>query len=378
MRILALNAGSSSLKWTLLDGASRATLQSSNEAWRGADLAARESQVREVVRAAPAFDVAGHRLVYGDVRFGIATEVGPDQRAALEIMAELDPTHIRPALDGIDAVRAAFPSTPQFAAFDTAFHATMPEAAAGYALPSEWSRQFGLRRYGFHGLSVAHAVKRARALLGGLPRRLIVFHLGSGCSVTAVEDGRSVDTTMGFTPLEGVMMGTRSGSVDPGLVLHLILRRGLSPDEVLDGLLHRSGLLGVSGVSGDVREVLAAARAGSAPARLAFDRFAWSLRRAAGAMCAALGGVDAVVFTGGIGENSREVRGETANGLAFAGLALDEDATPSGAEDRVISARDSRVHALVVRAREDLALLDQVLRLLDARRSAGDELFAAE
>jgi acetate kinase len=283
-------------------------------------------------------------------------------RAELEAIAALDDLHMRPALAGIDAVTADFPAVTQVAAFDTAFHASLPEAAAGYALPFAWSERWGLRRFGFHGLSVQHAVGRARALLDRVPERAIVCHLGSGCSITAVANGRSVDTTMGFTPLEGVMMGTRSGSVDPGLLLYLLGSCGVSVDELGDVLEHQSGLQGVSGRSGDLRDILAAATTGDARARRAYEQFVWSLRRAVGAMAGVLGGVDAIVFTGGIGENSAPVRRDVARALAFTGLRLAGETASSGAADRLISTPESPVAALLVHAREDLVILGEVVR----------------
>jgi acetate kinase len=268
---------------------------------------------------------------------------------------------MRRALAAVDAVGARRPSLPQFAAFDTAFHATLPEAAAGYALPFEWSERWALRRFGFHGLSVAHAAERARAMTGRTPPRLVVCHLGSGCSVTAVQDGRSVDTTMGFTPLEGLMMGTRSGSVDPGLLLHLQSRHGLGAAELREALTEKSGLLGVSGVSSDLREVLAAADAGSARAALAYQRFVLFARRAIGAMIAVLGGLDVLVFTGGIGENSPRVRRDLASSLRFAGAQLDDAANEAATSDQDVARADSAVRILVVCAREDRVILREVL-----------------
>jgi acetate kinase len=248
----------------------------------------------------------------------------------------------------------------QVAAFDTAFHASLPAPAAGYALPFEWSEQWGVRKFGFHGLSVQYSLAQARRLLGRVPGKLVVCHLGSGCSVTAVADGKSVDTTMGFTPLDGVMMATRPGSLDPGILLYLQARCGVGLEELRTALVSRSGLLGVSGVSSDLRRVLAAAEAGQPRAQLAYDRFIWILRRAVGAMAGVLDGVDALVFTAGIGENSARVRKDVAAALGFAGLRLKDEATTTG--DRVISDADSRVSALVIHAREDLVILEEVLR----------------
>jgi acetate kinase len=358
--VLALNAGSSNLKWTLLDASDSSTLDAGREEWSAPELERRGEQLRATLRRIARFDAVGHRVVHGGTRFASATVIDAGVRADLEALAALDPLHMRPALAGIDAVSAEFPTVPQVAAFDTSFHATMPAAAAGYALPFEWSERWGVKRFGFHGLSVRYATDRARAMLRDLPARLIVCHLGSGCSITAVERGRSIDTTMGFTPLEGVMMATRSGDVDPGVLLYLQARCGVGLDELGDALANRSGLLGVSGVSGDLRRVLDAADAGQPRARLAYDRFIWTLVRAVGAMAGVLGGVDAIVFTGGIGENSARVRQDVAAALAFAGLRLDPGAA-SGAGDRAISAADSRVAALVIEAREDLVILAEVV-----------------
>jgi len=363
VRVLVLNVGSSTLKWTLLDGGERTTIRSGAEEWGALEAEARARLIRASLREAGGFDAVGHRIVHGGTRFGEPVLIDRETRAALEALLELDALHMRPALAGIDAVASEHPHMPQVAAFDTSFHAHLPEAAAGYALPFEWSERWGLRRFGFHGLSIAHSLERARVLLGGTPRRMIVCHLGSGCSVTALQDGRSIDTTMGFTPLEGLMMGTRSGSIDPGLMLHLQLRCGVSVGELSDTLQQRSGLLGVSGVSADLRQVQAAADAGSARARLAVERFVLGLRRAVGAMVGVLEGLDAIVFTGGIGENSERIRAEIAAGLGFLGLRLDARANAAAAGDRIVSAGDTRISMLVIEAREDLVILEDVLRL---------------
>lgn len=371
MRVLVLNTGSSSVKWAVL-GADETVLAGGNEAWVAEDSAGRAGQLRVALKQAPAFDAVGHRVVHGGTRFREAVVIDERVRGELAGLTDLDPEHMQASLAGIDAVSAAFPTVPQVAAFDTAFHATMPEAAAGYGLPFEWTERWGLRRFGFHGLSVAYAVERANELLVAPPSRLIVCHLGGGCSVTAVEGGRSVDTTMGFSPLEGLMMTTRSGSVDPGVLLYLQQHCEVGIEELRETLTKRSGLRGVSGVSGDLREVLEAADSGSSRARLAYERFVLSIRRALGAMAGVLGGVDTVVFTGGIGENSERVRREATSALRFAGLELAEDADASSNADRDISAPASRVRVLVVRAREDLTILKEVLRLRQAEPPGGD------
>lgn len=361
-RVLVLNTGSSSAKWTVLS-ADRTVVAAGSEPWAATDPAARADQLRATLAQAPAFDVVGHRVVHGATQFRDAVVIDGSVREALVGLTDLAPGHMQLSLAGIDAISTAFPAMPQIAAFDTAFHATLPEAAAGYGLPFEWTERWGLRRFGFHGLSVAYAVERASELLGTRPARLVVCHLGGGCSITAVENGRSVDTTMGFSPLEGLMMATRAGSVDPGVLLYLLQHCGVGVEELREALTKRSGLRGVSGVSDDLREVLQAADNGSSHARIAYERFVLSIRRALGAMASVLGGLDAVVFTGGIGEHSARVRRDATAGLAFAGLELAEDANAQSTADRDISAPTSRVRVLVIRAREDLAILTQVLRL---------------
>jgi acetate kinase len=358
--VLVLNAGSSSLKWTVLTEGGT-TLDTGNEPWASEQGAERADQIRAVLGKVPSFDIVGHRVVHGGTRFRDAVTIDDRVRQELTGLVELDPEHMRVSLAGIDTVANAFPGVPQVAAFDTAFHATLPEAAAGYGLPFEWTERWGLRRFGFHGLSVAHAVERTRELFGRLPARLIVCHLGSGCSVTAVHEGRSADTTMGFSPLEGLMMATRSGSVDPGLLLHLQERCGVGIQELRETLTSRSGLLGVSDVASDLGLVLEAADGGSARALLAYDRFVLSIRRALGAMAGVLGGVDALVFTGAIGENSARVRRDAALALQFAGLGIDDQVNESAGSDRDISPSGSPIRALVIRSREDLTILKQDL-----------------
>jgi acetate kinase len=368
-RALVLNAGSSSLKWSVLDvegGPPRLVADGTVE-WHGF---APEDQARQVqtvlsehatVRAVAA---AGHRLVHGGADFRGPVRITPEVRQALAALVEIDPLHLPAALAGIDAVTAAAPRLPQVAAFDTSFHATLPEAAALYPLPWDWTERYGLRRYGFHGLSVSSATRRVTELLGATPGRLLVCHLGSGCSLTAVAGGRSVDTSMGLTPLEGVMMATRSGSVDPGLLLHLQRRCGVGLDELEDGLQHRSGWAGVSGAGADLRQVLAAAAGGSRRAALAYDLFVHSLVRTAGALIAVLGGLDALVLTGGIGEHSAKLRADFLARLAFAGVRLDPDANRAAAGDQEISAAGAPVRAFTITAREDLAVLRDLLSVL--------------
>jgi len=376
-RILVLNCGSSGLKWSLL-AAGGALVDGGEEAWAGSaevpevpamptealagTSGAAARAARAVVRRLPPFSVVGHRFVQGGAALRETVRIDPAVREELAVAAELDPLHMRPALAVVDALEDEAPHVPQVAVFDTTLHQTMPIAASTYALPHEWTDRWDLRRTGFHGLSVAWAIRRSAELLKAPPARLIVCHLGSGCSVTAVRDGRCVDTTMGFTPLEGLVMATRSGSIDPGLLLHLQIRHGLSAKELFDALNTRSGLLGVSGISGDVRDVLAAADEGLARPLLAYAQFIRSIHLALGGMAAVLGGVDALVFTGGIGSHLARISTDAAAGLQFAGVHLNEHLNREAVADGDIARHGAAVRVLVIRAREDLIILDEVLR----------------
>jgi len=345
VRILVVNAGSSSLKVRLLgDG---------DEVLADADSLA----------GTPAPDVVGHRIVHGGERYRDAVVVDDRVEADLQALNELAPLHQPKSLRALDAARAAFPDAPHVACFDTAFHATLPDAAATYALPRAWRERWPLRRFGFHGLSHAYASRRARDLTGA--ERVIVCHLGAGASLCAVQGGRSVDTTMGFTPLEGLVMATRSGSVDPGLVLWLADRMPL--DELAGALEYDSGLAGLSGTA-DMRAVLEAAAAGEARARVALDVYVHRLRAAIAAMAAAMDGVDALVFTGGVGERAARIRAEALRGLSFLGARLDARANDTAQPDADVAAPDSPVRILVVAAREDLEVARQVRTAVRADR----------
>ena len=317
--------------------------------------------------------------MHGGTRFTGPVAVDGRVVEQLRALTDLAPLHQPKSLAALEAVSAVLPSVPAVACFDTAFHATMPPAASTYALPVQWRRRWDLRRYGFHGLSHAYASRRAAELLGFAasdaaagtePLRLVTCHLGAGASLAAVLGGRSVDTTMGFTPLEGLVMATRSGSVDPGLVLWLADHVGMPPAEVAATLEHRSGLLGLAGTA-DMREILARAADGEAGARLALDVYLHRLRASIAAMTASLGGLDAIVFTGGVGERSAAVRAMAADGLGYLGLEIDtgrNDAASGGAgdEDREISHAGSRVRALVIAAREDVEIAREVRSVLGA------------
>jgi acetate kinase len=346
VRVLALNGGSSSFKAALFEGPELRTI------WeRQGD--PKVDRVLGDLRG-ERIGTVGHRIVHGGRAFRETTRITPEVKQKLLQMADLAPEHNRLEVEAIDHMeRLLGPDVPQVAVFDTAFHAAMPEEAYVYPGPYQWVDQ-GIRRYGFHGISHQYVSRRAAEMMGRAPAalRVVTCHLGGGCSLAAVRDGRSVDTTMGFTPLEGLMMGTRSGSVDPGLLIHLARHCGYGAAE-LDRILNKeSGLAGVSGVSGDLREVEAAMRAGNARARLAFDIFVHRLCGGIGAMAASLEGLDALVFTAGIGENSAEVRAMACRRLAWLGVSIDE-ARNRAEGDRDVAGDDSRVRVLVVKTREE-------------------------
>jgi acetate kinase len=283
----------------------------------------------------------------------------------LRALTDLAPLHQPKSLAALDVVSGVLSDLPAVACFDTAFHANMPAAAATYAVPAEWRERWGVRRYGFHGLSHAYAGRRAAEMLGrpqeGL--RVVTCHLGAGASLCAVLDGRSVDTTMGFTPLEGLVMATRSGNVDPGLVMWLLQHAGLGHEELADALEHRSGLHALAGTS-DMRQVLEAADEGSADAQLALEVYIHRLRAGVASMAAAMEGMDVLVFTGGVGERAPAVRELAAEGLGFLGIGVDSDANEASGGDRDISAAEARVRSLVVEAREDLEIAREVRSVL--------------
>jgi acetate kinase len=362
MRVLVVNTGSSSVKLRLLDGTE---LVGSTDL--GTPSTLDPDEVGDAIgklAGESGVDCVGHRVVHGGPSFTSAVVVDDRVRAELEAVVDLAPLHLPASLAGLDAVRTALPSVPSVACFDTAFHATIPGEAATYALPAQW-RELGIRRYGFHGLSHAYAARRAAEILerpiDGL--RLVSCHLGAGASLCAVHSGRSVDTTMGFTPLEGLVMATRSGSVDPGLVLWLQRQRGLSADEVFDGLESRSGLLGLAGTA-DMREVLDRMNSGDEAARIAFQVYVYRVRTGIAAMSAAMSGVDAVSFTGGVGEPSAAVREGAVAGLEFLGLAVNPGQNEAARGDANVSAPGAPAGVAVVTAREDLEIVRQVEALL--------------
>jgi acetate kinase len=400
MKILLLNAGSSSLKCTLMESENSAALASSLADWAGSETryhyagpggkeqsdrvswSGHADAVRRVLHdlmhteplALPersALAAIGHRVVHGGP-FTSSVRITPEVRSRITALADLAPLHNPPSLATLAAAEAELPGVPQVAVFDTAFHATLPPEASTYPIPEKWTREWGIRRFGFHGLSHAYCSQRAAELLGRPPEelRLVICHLGHGCSASAVRGGRSVDTTMGFTPLEGLMMGTRSGSIDPGIVVHVQQHHGLTAEHVEAALNHESGLLGVSGISGDMRQVLDAARAGSEQAQLALAVYGHRVRQAIGAFTVTMGGVDALVFTAGVGEHAGQVREVICSGLECLGLELDSPANAACRPDADVARRSSRGRILVIATREDITMLQEVIRVLGDKRDA--------
>jgi acetate kinase len=362
MRVLVVNAGSSSLKVSLV--------APDDEVLEEQDFETAGGQVdgpklEAAVHAMGEVEAVGHRVVHGGPRFPQSVRIDSDVIKYLATITDLAPLHMPAALAGITAVRVLMPRVPAVACFDTAFHSRMPVAAATYAIPQEWRQEFGIRRYGFHGFSHAYAARRATEMLQGSETALkvVTCHLGSGASVAAVCGGRSMDTTMGFTPLEGLVMGTRSGNLDPGLVLWLQRHAHLNETQMNEALEQRSGLLALAGTA-DMREVLRGISSGSDKARLALDVYVHRLRGCIASMAAAMGGLDVLVFTGGIGENAAQVRAETVTGLHFLGLEIDPSLNASAVADADISAPSAEVPTLVVKAREDIEVAREVRKVL--------------
>lgn len=371
-QLLIANPGSSSLKLRVLGPDD--TLVASTDGPAPDDRVG--AVVADFLADHAAVAAAAVRVVHGGPRFDRPVVVDDEVAAALEDLDELAPLHNPPARELIGALRAALDDRPVVACFDTAFHRTLPDAAATYAVPWSWTSDLGVRRYGFHGLSHQWAARTAATMVGGGvdDLRIVTAHLGAGASLAAVRGGRSLDTTMGFTPLEGLVMATRSGSVDPGAVLWVQRHLGLGPEEVAHALEHEAGLLGLSGRSGDVRTLIEWAAAGDDRARLALDVAVHRLRAGVAQMAAALGGVDALAFTGGVGEHSPWVRAAVVEGLAFLSLRLDAEANEQARCGDVSIGAPGAAACLVVESREDRQMAAEARALLgdggDAR-SAG-------
>ena len=392
MKILVLNAGSSSQKsclyeiddtgdlpevapvplwqadadWTHQDGTTEVKINNAH----GANLSdnlntdARSEVIEyllknlwngktQVLSRLSEIDIVGHRVVHGGNEFEKSTLVTPEVKNAISRMSVLAPLQNPANLEGIEVIERIFPGVPQVAVFDTAFHRHMPLPAMVYPGPYEWYDQ-QIYRYGFHGISHQYCSRRAAQVLGKdlESLRLINCHLGNGCSLAAVQHGYSIETTMGFTPLEGLMMGSRSGSIDPGIILYLLQQKKCTVEQLDETLNKASGLKGISG-AGDMRQVLLDMKEGNSRAKLAFDMFVHRLRYFIGAMLASLGGLDALVFAGGIGENAAEVREAACEGFTFLGLKLDAQRNAQSLADQVISAVDSAILVLIIHTQED-------------------------
>jgi acetate kinase len=390
-KILVCNAGSSSLKFSLFEAEGELLLAEGGIDWtskptrlvfrrtgrqeireelkleKHADAVARILDDLHAGPSAPLcalgeLQAVGHRVVHGGAWCTAAVRITPEVKRVIAELAELAPLHNPVSLAGIEAVEHVLPGITQVAAFDTAFHATLPEAARTYPIPQKWTRAWGIRRYGFHGLSHAYCAVRAAEMTGRRDLRLIIAHLGNGASVSAVHNGICVDTSMGFTPLEGLMMGTRSGTVDPGLLVYLLRHKGLDINELDHALNYESGLLGVSGVSSDMRHILSELPH-NPDARLAVDVYVHRIRQTVGAMAATLGGVDAVVFTAGIGEHAPEIRKRVCEKLTYLGLELDRTANETCTPDADVAMPASAGRILVIATREDVTIMRETRKL---------------
>ena len=364
MLILVVNAGSSSLKLRVVDDEDGLAHSADLTLTQGV---IDQTEVEETIRSWSGVGAVGHRVVHGGTRFIGPVRLDASVRSELEELTDLAPLHQPKSLAALDAVTAVMPDLPAVASFDTAFHATLPAAASTYALPPEWRKRWALRRYGFHGLSHAYVSRRTSSLLGPGPSvpRLVSCHLGAGASLAAIKDGRSVDTTMGFTPLEGLVMATRSGSLDPGLMLWLEEHTHMPPGALAQTLEHRSGLLGLSGTA-DMSAVLLRAAEGDEAAALALGVYLHRLRASIASMAAAMGGLDALAFTGGVGEHAPAVRAMAADGLAFLGIEIDPDLNTEATGDCEVGLPGAKVRSLVIEAREDLQIAAEVRQVLSA------------
>ncbi|MBN2218478.1 MAG: acetate kinase [Pirellulales bacterium] len=394
MKIFVCNSGSSSLKFSLFDSESELLLTEGEIDWttaptqlvlhrRGQEtfhdtlrLASHDDAVARILddlqsgpsaplRGLEEIGAVGHRVVHGGDRYTKAVVITSEVKRVIGELAELAPLHNPAALAGMTAMERILPDTPQVAVFDTAFHATLSEAARTYPVPYRWTHEWGIRRYGFHGLSHSYCTGRAAEVLGRRDLRLVIAHLGGGASVSAVRNGVCMDTSMGFTPLDGLMMGTRSGSLDPGILIYVMEYKGLSGSQLDVALNDQAGLLGVSGISSDMREVLAESP-DHPDARLAVDVYVHRLRQTIGSMAATLGGIDAMVFTAGVGEHAPKIRRRVCENMEFLGLELDPEANENCRPDADIATPTSPARILVIGTREDLTIVRETHRLLSS------------
>lgn len=314
----------------------------------------------KVIENLSEIDAVGHRIVHGGKKYSEATLITPDVKQEIENLIPLAPSHNPAHLEGIEAIEKALGDVPQVAVFDTAFHTSMPPETSIYPLPYEWSEK-GIRRYGFHGTSHQYCANRAAQILGKPIEslKIISCHLGNGCSLTAIKEGKSINTTMGFTPLEGLMMGTRSGSFDPAILIYIMRERLYDIDQLNHLLNKESGLKGISGISGDLRAVLQAMEKGNERAKLAFNIYIRRIKEGIGEMLASLEGVDLLLFTAGVGENSTIVREKVCEGYGFLGWKIAQDINHSRPVDQDIATPDSTIRIMVIHTEEDWAIAQQ-------------------
>ncbi len=396
MNVLIINAGSSSLKYQLMDpetGAASAKglceriyidgrlthnangkkivkdipMPTHSEAIQ-AVLAILVDPVDGVIKSTDEIDAVGHRVLHGGMEFFDSCIINDEVIAAIEKCIPLGPLHNPANLMGIRACQAVMPNTPQVAVFDTAFHMTMPPKAYRYAIPTEYYENDSIRRYGFHGTSHKYVTKRAIELMGRKDIKLVNCHLGNGSSLSAVKDGKCQDTSMGLTPLAGVPMGTRSGDIDPAVVQFVMNKYGMSADECLNMLNKKSGVLALSGVSSDFRDIENGAEEGNENCALALDKFAYEVRKYIGSYAAALGGLDCLVFTAGVGENSASMRARICEGLEFLGVKLDPEKNNTRGKEAIISADDSKVTVWVIPTNEELMIAQDTAALVNAAK----------
>ena len=396
MNVLIINAGSSSLKYQLMDPETGAVsakglceriyidgrlthnangkkivkdipMPTHSEAIQ-AVLAILIDPVDGVIKSTDEIDAVGHRVLHGGMEFFDSCIINDEVIAAIEKCIPLGPLHNPANLMGIRACQAVMPNTPQVAVFDTAFHMTMPPKAYRYAIPTEYYENDSIRRYGFHGTSHQYVTKRAIELMGRKDIKLVNCHLGNGSSLSAVKDGKCQDTSMGLTPLAGVPMGTRSGDIDPAVVQFVMNKYGMSADECLNMLNKKSGVLALSGVSSDFRDIENGAEEGNENCALALDKFAYEVRKYIGSYAAALGGLDCLVFTAGVGENSASMRARICEGLEFLGVKLDPEKNNTRGKEAIISADDSKVTVWVIPTNEELMIAQDTAALVNAAK----------
>ena len=396
MNVLIINAGSSSLKYQLMNPETGAVsakglceriyidgrlthnangkkvvkdipMPTHSEAIQ-AVLAILVDPVDGVIKSTDEIDAVGHRVLHGGMEFFDSCIINDEVIAAIEKCIPLGPLHNPANLMGIRACQAVMPTTPQVAVFDTAFHMTMPPVAYRYAIPTEYYKNDSIRRYGFHGTSHKYVTKRAIELMGRKDIKLINCHLGNGSSLSAVKDGKCQDTSMGLTPLAGVPMGTRSGDIDPAVVQFIMNKYGMSADECLNMLNKKSGVLAVSGVSSDFRDIENGAEAGNEDCALALDKFAYEVRKYIGSYAAALGGLDCLVFTAGVGENSGEMRARICQNLEYLGVKIDPEKNNIRGKETIISTDDSKVTVWVIPTNEELMIAQDTAALVNAAK----------